>query len=127
MGHVIDMGTQKIVRELLDYAEALEKKTAIRPVKQPIILLGPKDIEEGTKGAGKGKKKKKITAATNESAGDPPKPTQPVILLGPKEITESAANGATARSGDPKPPPSPTQPIILLGPKSGKPVKSKKG
>jgi hypothetical protein len=93
MSHITDKNTQKILRDLLDYAEGLEKKVALRLPQQPSILLGPKEIpgEEATErgAADKGKKSKTAPAKVG-------KPQQPSILLGPKEIPEEASGKGTA-------------------------------
>jgi hypothetical protein len=117
MNHVIDTSTQKLVRELLDYAEALEKKVSVFPPKQPVVLLGPKDIEEtaSTKSA--------VSAKRSGSTEDPTKVSQPIIVLGPKggkpikkkkKTVSDSSDTTTETSGDPT---KVSQPVVVLGPK----------
>lgn len=149
MAHIIDKNTQKILRDLLDYAEGLEKKVTLRLPQQFPVLLGPKEIpEEQTEASETGGDEKKKKNKSKEQSPKVAAPQQPSILLGPKDIQDDDAEesvavkanaakssgqsnrAATKRSADTgddkvKVPP-PQQPKIVLGPKGAKPVGGKK-
>lgn len=150
MAHIIDKNTQKILRDLLDYAEGLEKKVTLRLPQQFPVLLGPKDIpDEQTEASETGGDEKRKKSKTKEQSPKVAAPQQPSILLGPKDIQDdddaeksvavkahaSKSSGQLSRSatkrsadtGDDKVKVSPPQqPKIVLGPKGAKPVGGKK-
>jgi hypothetical protein len=137
LNHVIDSSTQKLVRELLDYAEGLERRVSVSSVVHPIVLLGPKEIPGENDGDENKKLKTKTkTAQSMENSSEPKDAAvpvlQPTVILGPKEIpgddghTETSNETTLSRSGDsPKDDIPVLQPVIILGPKAPKPVKKK--